>query len=322
MANTIIELKHSQVSGNVPSSLANGEISINTYDGKLFYKDPSGVIQPFDKYPGPSGLDGEVQFNDSGELGSSANLSFDKTTGTLTTHDLVLNKANIINGNSEFQSVKTHSFIQFADGTRQHTANAGLETAQSAFNWANDAYYQANSAYYQANAAIAEANAAYEHANSAYDKANSINAFAVISVAGQNNIVATSATTLNIAAGSGISVTTNTTSKTITISSSGQVSSLFVDGGDFGLVTAAVVDTADLGSITSAVTLQLNLGGLAISGLISPSTFILPTYTVSTLPNVVPAAQMIFVSNESGGAVIAFSDGTNWRRVTDRAIVT
>jgi hypothetical protein len=27
------------------------------------------------------------------------------------------------------------------------------------------------------------------------------------------------------------------------------------------------------------------------------------------------------VSNETGGAVLAFSDGTNWRRVTDRNII-
>lgn len=31
---------------------------------------------------------------------------------------------------------------------------------------------------------------------------------------------------------------------------------------------------------------------------------------------------LIYVSNESGGAVPAFFDGTNWRRVTDRAIVS
>lgn len=43
--------------------------------------------------------------------------------------------------------------------------------------------------------------------------------------------------------------------------------------------------------------------------------------TVAGLPS---AAQFkrCFVTNESGGAVPAFSDGTNWRRVTDRAIVT
>ena len=31
---------------------------------------------------------------------------------------------------------------------------------------------------------------------------------------------------------------------------------------------------------------------------------------------------MIYVSDETGGAVPAFSDGTNWRRVTDRAVVS
>ena len=41
-----------------------------------------------------------------------------------------------------------------------------------------------------------------------------------------------------------------------------------------------------------------------------------------TLPSASPAAQMIYVSDESGGAVVAFSDGTHWRRVTDRAIVS
>jgi hypothetical protein len=35
-----------------------------------------------------------------------------------------------------------------------------------------------------------------------------------------------------------------------------------------------------------------------------------------------PVGQMVYCSNESGGAVPAFSDGTNWRRVTDRAIVS
>lgn len=49
---------------------------------------------------------------------------------------------------------------------------------------------------------------------------------------------------------------------------------------------------------------------------------VLPSYTVATVPAAAPAAQMIYVTNETGGAVPAFSDGTNWRRVTDRAIVS
>jgi hypothetical protein len=45
-------------------------------------------------------------------------------------------------------------------------------------------------------------------------------------------------------------------------------------------------------------------------------------YTVAALPSASPAAQIVYVSNESGGAVLAFSDGTNWRRVSDRAVVS
>ncbi|QDP66984.1 MAG: putative tail fiber protein [Prokaryotic dsDNA virus sp.] len=48
----------------------------------------------------------------------------------------------------------------------------------------------------------------------------------------------------------------------------------------------------------------------------------LQSYTVATLPSVSPAGQMIYVTDETGGAIPAFSDGTDWRRVTDRAIVS
>lgn len=49
----------------------------------------------------------------------------------------------------------------------------------------------------------------------------------------------------------------------------------------------------------------------------------LPSYTVATVPSAVTYARgLIYVSDETGGAVPAFSDGTNWRRVTDRAIIS
>jgi len=48
-----------------------------------------------------------------------------------------------------------------------------------------------------------------------------------------------------------------------------------------------------------------------------------PQYTVSTVPVAANnKACIIYVSNEAGGATIAFSDGSNWRRVQDRAIVS
>lgn len=47
------------------------------------------------------------------------------------------------------------------------------------------------------------------------------------------------------------------------------------------------------------------------------------SYTVVGLPAAATYPRgVIYVSNESGGAVLAFSDGTNWRRVTDRAVVS
>lgn len=48
------------------------------------------------------------------------------------------------------------------------------------------------------------------------------------------------------------------------------------------------------------------------------------SYAKASLPSAAAsgAGAMIYVSDEAGGAVIAFSDATNWRRVTDRAVVS
>ena len=53
------------------------------------------------------------------------------------------------------------------------------------------------------------------------------------------------------------------------------------------------------------------------------------SFTVAELPDaadfdpvVLGRAAYIYVSDESGGATLAFSDGTDWRRVQDRAIVS
>lgn len=49
----------------------------------------------------------------------------------------------------------------------------------------------------------------------------------------------------------------------------------------------------------------------------------LASYTVATLPTAsLYTGALIHVSDETGGAVTAFSDGTNWRRVQDRAVVS
>lgn len=49
----------------------------------------------------------------------------------------------------------------------------------------------------------------------------------------------------------------------------------------------------------------------------------LAAYTVAKLPDVAKwKRHMIVVTDETGGEVLAVSDGTNWRRTTDRAVVS
>jgi hypothetical protein len=47
----------------------------------------------------------------------------------------------------------------------------------------------------------------------------------------------------------------------------------------------------------------------------------LDEYRVAELPAASGRKRMVFVADEVGGPVVAFNDGSDWRRVTDRAIV-
>jgi hypothetical protein len=150
-----------------------------------------------------------------------------------------------------------------------------------------------------------------------------ITSFGNISITDGNSIVANSISdTLNLVAGDGIVLLGNSVTDTITISTAGE--SIFSTGGEMGLITEEVVQSEDLGLITSIITESYDLGTISIGGLIYPAQFVLPSFTVAELGNIGtnPAGQMVFCVNESGGAVPAFSDGTNWRRVTDRAVIS
>lgn len=47
------------------------------------------------------------------------------------------------------------------------------------------------------------------------------------------------------------------------------------------------------------------------------------SYAVAALPDATAGTgQIVFVPDEAGGAVLAFSDGTDWRRATDRSVVS
>ena len=157
MANTTIQLKHSTLTGNVPSSLANGEISINNRDGKFFYSTPAGVIVTHYPYLGPAGLNQEIQFNDSGVLGSDSGLTYNKTTDVLT-----------VVGGAIIGGVNVTPQIQLAFTQ----ANTPSHVANSAASYANSAFGRANTAAVAANTPSSTANSAFIRANNSLDANN------------------------------------------------------------------------------------------------------------------------------------------------------
>jgi hypothetical protein len=77
---------------------------------------------------------------------------------------------------------------------------------------------------------------------------------------------------------------------------------------DYGLVTQATNVTIDMGIITTDDRM--------------PTAH--DSYTVTEAGSItgMSPGDMIFVSNETGGATMAFYDGTNWRRIQDRAVIS
>ena len=84
---TPISIYYSATTTNVPTAgnLVAGELAINTADGKLFYKDSSGVVQTIaSKGTGSvAGSTTQVIYNNAGAYAGSANMTFNGTTLTL-----------------------------------------------------------------------------------------------------------------------------------------------------------------------------------------------------------------------------------------------
>lgn len=115
------------------------------------------------------------------------------------------------------------------------------------------------------------------------------------------------------------SVAQNSAFITCTVESvaSGRVSSKlrFMTVNTAGVTTTGMQITAEglvaIGGVTPAVKLDVD-GPVKVK-----------SYAKTALPAAsAGAGQIVYVSDETGGAVLAFSDGTDWRRVTDRAVVS
>ena len=87
---------------------------------------------------------------------------------------------------------------------------------------------------------------------------------------------------------------------------------------DYGLISGSTTLTSDFGNVATANVTFSDTGYIFTdSGL--PQ---LPSYLVSTLPSNVSAGDLALCTNETGGATVVFFDGTNWRRMADRAVAT
>jgi len=212
MANTVIALRSSGVASNTPSLgvLANGELSLNFADGILYYKSSSNTLGSI-KTTAVSGLTTEVQFNDAGVFGANANFTFNKTIATLNVKNInvstnlttvnltatsittgvdgIIAGANVIYSNVFVAN--SGGYVQFSDGSKQYTANAGSGGGTTDFGFGQ--IFTSN-------------NSVYANATSANDK---------VTFSGE----------------SGVYVFANSTTKTITVAGTPGAQGLTVDYG-------------------------------------------------------------------------------------------
>jgi len=214
MANTVIALRSSGVASNTPSLgvLANGELSLNFADGILYYKSSSNTLGSI-KTTAVSGLTTEVQFNDAGVFGANANFTFNKTLATLNVKNINVS-TNLTTVNLTATSITTGTgvggiiaganviysnvfvansggYVQFSDGSKQYTANAGSGGGTTDFGFGQ--IFTSN-------------NSVYANATSANDK---------VTFSGE----------------SGVYVFANSTTKTITVAGTPGAQGLTVDYG-------------------------------------------------------------------------------------------
>jgi len=121
---TPISLYYSTTAAAVPTSgnLASGELAINITDGKLYYKSNAGVVTLLaGATSGPAGgSNTQVQYNSSGVLAGSSNMTFDGT--TLTANALTVTNAVTLSGG-------TANGVAYLNGSKVVTSGSALNYA-------------------------------------------------------------------------------------------------------------------------------------------------------------------------------------------------
>jgi hypothetical protein len=278
MANTIIELRRSNVSGNVPSNLANGEIAINTYDGKLFYRGGvSNTIQTIERFQGPAGLNQEIQFNDSGVLGANSGLSFNKSSGIFSTKLIsVTNSTGDEGGEILLAKPSTNTTLVgtgitidafqnkirfFEQGGSARGAYIDLTecVGGAGTNLLNPTSTPDTIARNTANAAFIQANAAFTAANSAGVYANG--AFAAANAATATNLTQNNSITAAFAAANAATATDLTQNNSITSAFTAANSAGVYANGAFARANNSLNANTG-GTVTGDLTIGTGTGGV------------------------------------------------------------
>jgi hypothetical protein len=266
MSNTIIQIRSSGVTGNVPATLQPGELAINYFDGQLFYGNSTSQSVPYATVTEPAGLNGELQFNDLGSFGSDASLSFDSATKTLTVTNLSVGGLNVKpqiitaynHANAAFDLANTLSGGTSEDGWARNAANAASSYANSAYSLANTTALLAQAAFDKANTGTSSSTDTFARtqANSAYNQANT------------GTLLAQSAydfaNTLSISGGSSIGISND-------VSTNSEFYVTFTDSTS-GIVTSLNTSDTKLGYNPSTGTLKVQAVDVTANATISSNT--------------------------------------------------
>lgn len=116
--------------GNLTSSSSGAELALNYFDGKLFYKDNAGVVQVLaNKGTGTiGGSNTQVQYNSSGALAGSANLTFNGTTLTANTLNLTNALGVAYGGTGQNSNLTQYGVVYGSTTTAMASTAAGTST--------------------------------------------------------------------------------------------------------------------------------------------------------------------------------------------------
>ena len=137
------------------------------------------------------------------------------------------------------------------------------------------------------------------------------NVFKTISVAGQSDVVADSNTdTLTLAAGDGLTITTNAGTDTITFTASSS-DSVFSANSDFASVADSVVTSEDLDLVTASTTDTYDLGTIAVQGIVVTTSIVDGNVTTAKIADdAITSVKLSGLTNASSGIIQADGDGT------------